>query len=216
MVLGRGWGRRHGGLGCRLGAGGGALTLRSRLGACGRAPGFRTRGCLGLRRGRRLGTRGCPGLRRGLRLGTRGCPGLRLGMRGCLGPGAGPAGAGGGLATDSTRAGRLSLRRWGRDRGRPPSTPGGCSSLIASHHRGMMAPRAQASAFRPDKRITSSAERPQVSVESKEIDRNFETYCAVLRIKLNSAAGVLLSTRKRPCSRGGVACQRVDFIKCSN
>jgi hypothetical protein len=47
---------------------------------------------------------------------------------------AGVAGAGGTGATGSlwpgTAAGRLSLRRWGRLRGRPPRTPGGGSSLI--------------------------------------------------------------------------------------
>jgi hypothetical protein len=94
----------------------------------------------------------------------------------------GVTGAGGTGATGSlppgTAAGRLSLRRWGRLRGRPPRTPGGCSSLIAhiiAHwlDQGLKA--------RPAGPITLNKERSRFERRGsivrclREIDRNFET-----------------------------------------
>ena len=145
----------------------------------------------------------------------RAAAGLRFGFGCAPDSGLGSTAGAGWDPAAATRAGRLALRRCGRECGRPLSTPGGGSSLIRSHDRVMIVARTQGRTYKPDKRITTSAKRPQASADSKEFDRNFETYGAVLRIKLDCVAEALPSPELHG-DRAGVPRQRVDFKKCSD
>jgi hypothetical protein len=94
---------------------------------------------------------------------------------GVIGPGGAPAT---GSLWPGTTAGRLSLRRWGRLRGRPPRTPGGGSSLIAhiiAHWLNQGLKARLAGPITLNKERSGSERRGSIVRCLRKIDRNFET-----------------------------------------